>query len=69
MLVSQTSNPGVELFSYANACICIDAGHVSENTLYSSIGQGKFPKFLTGIFVEQKAPLSLNRANNEASAK
>ena len=42
MLVSQTSNPGVELFSYANACICIDADHVSENTLYSSIGHGKF---------------------------
>ena len=39
MLVSQTSPVGVELFSYANAffCsnkICIDAGHVSENTEY-----------------------------------
>ena len=39
MLVSQTSPLGVELFSYANAffCyhICIFAGHVSENTLFS----------------------------------
>ena len=38
MLVSQTNPVGVELFSYVNAffCsnkICIDAGHVSENTL------------------------------------
>ena len=38
MLVSQTSPVGVELFSYANAFFCsdkfcIDAGHVSENTL------------------------------------
>ena len=37
MLVSQTSPVGVELFSYVNAffCsnkICIDAGHLSENT-------------------------------------
>ena len=38
MLVFQTIPVGVEFFSYANAffCskkICIDAGHVSENTL------------------------------------
>ena len=38
ILVSQTNPLGVELFSYANAFfyfskICIDAGHVSENTL------------------------------------
>ena len=43
MLVSQTNPVGVELFSYGNAFflilfqwICIDAGHVSESTLYSS---------------------------------
>ena len=38
MLVSQNNPLGVELFSYANAFFCsnrtIDAGHVSENTLY-----------------------------------
>ena len=40
ILVSQTNPLGVELFSlYANAIfcskkVCIDAGHVSENTLY-----------------------------------
>ena len=38
ILVSQTSPLGVELFSYANAFFCsffccVDAGHVSENTL------------------------------------
>ena len=38
MLVSQTNPLGVQLFSHANAfcCsnkFCIDAGHVSENTL------------------------------------
>ena len=40
MLVSQTSPVGVELFSNANAffcsskiLICLDAGHVIENTL------------------------------------
>ena len=38
MFVSQTSPVGVELFSYVNVSfnlfqyICIDAGHVSENT-------------------------------------
>ena len=36
IFVSQTSLVGVEVFSYVNAYICIDAGHVvSENTLYS----------------------------------
>ena len=39
MLVSQTNPLGVVLFPYANAFFCsnnrcIDAGHVSENTLY-----------------------------------
>ena len=39
MLVSQTRSVGVELFSYVNAFFCsnkfaLDAGHVSENTLY-----------------------------------
>ena len=39
ILVSQTSPEGDELFSYANdffcskTYICIDAGHVSENSL------------------------------------
>ena len=48
MLVSQANRVGVELFSYVNAIfcsnkICIDAGHVSENTLYRVLDEnGKF---------------------------
>ena len=40
MFVFQANPIGVEHFSYANAffvTICVDAGHVSENALYSRV--------------------------------
>ena len=67
MLVSQTNPVGVELFSYAKRFllfqeICIDAGHMSENTLlvyHLATGvrkKGQATKYVNSTLSSAEAP-------------